>query len=103
MYISIIDYMDAAKRLIYGAENNFVYNPSALEETLKNADYKLTTTTHILVKDYWQKVKEHSAEEDVFVFFNDLFAMILNTADGTRTATEVNELKEEKMVLQNES
>lgn len=33
------------------------------------------------------------------LFFNDLFAMILSTADGTRTATEVNELKEEKMVL----
>ncbi|MBR3655233.1 MAG: hypothetical protein IKR34_02235 [Candidatus Gastranaerophilales bacterium] len=33
------------------------------------------------------------------LFFNDLFAMILNTADRGRTATEVNELKEEKMVL----
>lgn len=32
-------------------------------------------------------------------FFNDLFAMILNTAERQRTATEVNELKEEKMVL----
>ena len=32
-------------------------------------------------------------------FFNDLFAMILNTADRGRTATEVNELKEEKMTL----
>lgn len=32
-------------------------------------------------------------------FFNDLFAMILNTAERGRTATEVNELKEEKMVL----
>ena len=36
-------------------------------------------------------VKEH--------FYNDLFAMILNTAERGRTATEVNELKEEKMVL----
>ena len=33
------------------------------------------------------------------IFYNDLFAMILNTAERTRTATEVNELKEEKMVL----
>ena len=33
------------------------------------------------------------------LFFNDLFAMILNTADRSRTATEVNELKEEKMTL----
>ena len=33
------------------------------------------------------------------LFFNDLFAMILNTAERGRTATEVNELKEEKMVL----
>ena len=33
------------------------------------------------------------------IFFNDLFAMILNTAERGRTATEVNELKEEKMTL----
>ena len=38
-----------------------------------------------------QIIKEH--------FYNDLFAMILNTAERGRTATEVNELKEEKMVL----
>jgi len=36
-------------------------------------------------------IKEH--------FYNDLFAVILNTADRGRTATEVNEIKEEKMVL----
>lgn len=36
-------------------------------------------------------IKEH--------FYNDLFAMILSTSNTTRTATEVNELKEEKMVL----
>lgn len=33
------------------------------------------------------------------IFYNDLFSMILNTAERSRTATEVNELKEEKMVL----
>ncbi len=33
------------------------------------------------------------------LFFNDLFAMILNTANRSRTATEVDELKEEKMAL----
>jgi len=38
-----------------------------------------------------QVIKEH--------FYNDLFAMILSTAERGRTATEVNELKEEKMVL----
>ena len=38
-----------------------------------------------------QVIKEH--------FYNDLFAMILSTAQRGRTATEVNELKEEKMVL----
>lgn len=38
-----------------------------------------------------ETIKEH--------FYNDLFAMILNTAERGRTATEVNELKEEKMVL----
>lgn len=41
--------------------------------------------------DLKQVIKEH--------FYNDLFAMILNTAERGRTATEVNELKEEKMVL----
>ena len=39
-----------------------------------------------------QTIKEH--------FYNDLFAMILSTSGNTsRTATEVNELREEKMVL----
>lgn len=38
-----------------------------------------------------QVIKEH--------FYNDLFAVILNTAERGRTATEVNEVKEEKMVL----
>ena len=38
-----------------------------------------------------QCIKEH--------FYNDLFAVILNTAERGRTATEVNEVKEEKMVL----
>ena len=38
-----------------------------------------------------QIIKEH--------FYNDLFAMILQTAERGRTATEVNELKEEKLVL----
>lgn len=41
--------------------------------------------------DIKQSIKEH--------FYNDLFAMILNTAERGRTATEVNELKEEKLVL----
>ncbi len=38
-----------------------------------------------------ETIKEH--------FYNDLFAVILNTAERGRTATEVNEVKEEKMVL----
>lgn len=42
------------------------------------------------------EIKRNSIKE---LFFNDLFAMILNTAQRGRTATEVNELKEEKMVL----
>lgn len=42
-----------------------------------------------------EKLKESIKE----TFYNDLFAMILNTAERSRTATEVNELKEEKMVL----
>lgn len=43
------------------------------------------------ISELKETVKEH--------FYNDLFAMILNTAERSRTATEVNELKEEKMVL----
>ena len=43
------------------------------------------------IQEMKQTIKEH--------FYNDLFAMILNTAERGRTATEVNELKEEKMVL----
>ncbi|MBQ9244883.1 hypothetical protein IJ182_01295 [bacterium] len=42
-----------------------------------------------------EKLKDSIKE----IFYNDLFAMILNTAERSRTATEVNELKEEKMVL----
>jgi len=42
-----------------------------------------------------EKLRESIKE----IFYNDLFAMILNTAERSRTATEVNELKEEKMVL----
>ena len=42
-----------------------------------------------------EKLKESIKE----IFYNDLFSMILNTAERSRTATEVNELKEEKMVL----
>ncbi|MDD3238231.1 MAG: portal protein [Candidatus Gastranaerophilales bacterium] len=43
------------------------------------------------INELKQTVKEH--------FYNDLFAVILNTAERGRTATEVNEIKEEKMVL----
>lgn len=42
-----------------------------------------------------EKLKDSIKE----IFYNDLFAMILSTAERSRTATEVNELKEEKMVL----
>lgn len=48
------------------------------------------------------QLKEHNNElkQDIKAhFFNDLFAVILNTAERGRTATEVNEVKEEKMVL----
>lgn len=47
------------------------------------------------VENQIEKMKETVKEH----FYNDLFAMILNTAERSRTATEVNELKEEKMVL----
>lgn len=47
------------------------------------------------VESIIEKLKQSIKE----IFYNDLFAMILNTAERSRTATEVNELKEEKMVL----
>lgn len=48
------------------------------------------------------QIKQHNDELKETIkahFYNDLFAVILNTADRGRTATEVNEVKEEKMVL----
>ena len=47
------------------------------------------------VENIIEKLKDSIKE----IFYNDLFSMILNTAERSRTATEVNELKEEKMVL----
>ena len=46
----------------------------ALEEILKNSNYNISGTTHIFVKDYWQKISEHASEDKIFVFFNDLLA-----------------------------
>lgn len=75
---------DAAGQIIFEDENGrglspvYEINPRVLE--LKNHNDELVQT-----------IKEH--------FYNDLFAVILNTAERTRTATEVNEVKEEKMVL----
>lgn len=48
------------------------------------------------------QIKQHNDELKEVIkahFYNDLFAVILNTAERGRTATEVNEIKEEKMVL----
>lgn len=48
------------------------------------------------------QIKQHNDELKETIkshFYNDLFAVILNTAERGRTATEVNEVKEEKMVL----
>ena len=47
---------------------------SSLEKELKDKNYKLTTATQILVKDYWQTSKESQNEEKLFVLFNDLTA-----------------------------
>lgn len=43
------------------------------------------------IRELKETIKSH--------FYNDLFAVILNTAERGRTATEVNEIKEEKMVM----
>jgi hypothetical protein len=75
---------DAAGQIIPEDENGrglspvYEVNPRVLE--LKQHNDELVQT-----------IKEH--------FYNDLFAVILNTAERSRTATEVNEVKEEKMVL----
>lgn len=75
---------DAPGQIVYDNENGqglqSVYNvpPQVLEIKQHN-------------KELEQAIKEH--------FYNDLFAVILNTAERGRTATEVNEIKEEKMVL----
>ena len=61
-----------------GISTVYEINPRILELKQSNDELK-------------QVIKEH--------FYNDLFSVILNTAERTRTATEVNELKEEKMVL----
>lgn len=61
-----------------GISTVYEVNPRVLELNQSNQELK-------------EVIKEH--------FYNDLFAVILNTAERGRTATEVNEIKEEKMVL----
>lgn len=61
-----------------GISTVYEVNPRILELKQSNDEIK-------------EVIKEH--------FYNDLFAVILNTAERGRTATEVNEIKEEKMVL----
>jgi len=61
-----------------GISTVYEINPRILELKQSNDELK-------------EVIKEH--------FYNDLFAVILNTAERGRTATEVNEIKEEKMVL----
>lgn len=77
-------FVDAPSNIIPEDENGkgistvYEINPRILELKQSNDELK-------------EVIKEH--------FYNDLFAVILNTAERGRTATEVNELKEEKMVL----
>lgn len=75
---------DAPGQIIFDDANGrglapvYEVNPQILQLKQHNDELKNT-------------IKEH--------FYNDLFAVILNTAERGRTATEVNEIKEEKMVL----
>lgn len=75
---------DAPGQIIAEDENGrglspvYEVNPQILQLKQHNDELKET-------------IKEH--------FYNDLIAVILNTAERGRTATEVNEIKEEKMVL----
>ena len=75
---------DAPGQVVFDDENGngispvYEINPRILELKQNNDELK-------------EVIKEH--------FYNDLFAVILNTAERERTATEVNEIKEEKMVL----
>ena len=55
----------------------------ALEGALQTLGYSFLSTTHILVKDYWQKVDENQSEEKLFAFFNDLATHgVLNICDN---------------------
>lgn len=47
---------------------------ASLEEVLKRENYSISNTAHILIKDYWQRIKEDQSEEKLLVFFNDLTA-----------------------------
>lgn len=75
-------------------------NPATFTETNENGE-GLTPVAQIppqVLIPLKQDIDE--LRQSIFeCFYNDLFAMILNTAERSRTATEVNELKEEKMVL----
>lgn len=74
-------------------------NPGAYNETDENGNglspvYEVNPQI-LQIKQEKDELKQIIKEH----FYNDLFAMILNTAERGRTATEVNELKEEKLVL----
>lgn len=77
-------FVDAPSQIIPTDDNGngispvYEINPRILELKQSNDELK-------------QTIKEH--------FYNDLFAVIMNTAERGRTATEVNEIKEEKMVM----
>lgn len=74
--------------------------PATFTETNQNGD-GLTPVYQVppAVVQPLEVLLEAKRQSIYELFFNDLFAMILNTADRGRTATEVNELKEEKMTL----
>lgn len=77
-YGEIISYIENILRKLVTFESVLILlkryreTSSALASALDNQNYKITNTTHILVKDYWQTSKESLNEEKLFVFFHDL-------------------------------
>lgn len=103
----IKEYAKAVKKIVSPAyqgpaslkNKNLADTPSHFNETDENGN-GMTPIYQVPPRILELKEEINEIKESIkSIFYNDLFAMILETAERQRTATEVNELKEEKMVL----
>lgn len=101
------EYAKAVKKIVSPAyqgpaslkNKNLADTPSHFNETDENGN-GMTPIYQVPPRILELKEEINEIKESIkSIFYNDLFAMILETAERQRTATEVNELKEEKMVL----